>query len=403
MAQQPWRPPWAPAGGPPFGAVPPFVAPVPIAAIQVVGTFGAWHGQPGTVLNGLTVALLLAGPACLLLRRRYPVLTLAAVLAVTVGYFALHFPLGPVFFSVVVALFNAVLLGQRLAAWATGWAGIVAIVAVLNLTRPDFHPSLAQAGGAAAWLITIMVIAEVARARREKMLQARETQQEQSRREVTEERLRIAREVHDVLAHHVSLINVRSGVALHVLDQQPEQAREALTAIKASSKEVLVELRNILGVLRDVDGGDGPPREPVASLDQLDGLLERMRAAGLEVRLEVDGERRAVPSGVDTAALRIVQESLTNTYRHAGPSEATVSLHYRPDELRVRVEDNGRGIASTFADGAGHGLSGMRQRAQALGGTFDAGPRPGGGFRVTATLPTGKDRASVGGTEDGTT
>jgi signal transduction histidine kinase len=384
-------------------AVPPVVIVVPVAAIQVVGTFGAANAQPESAWNAAAVVLLLLGPACLLLRRRFPLPTLAAVLAVTVVYFALRFPLGPVFLSVAVALFNAILLGPRLAAWLTGWAGAAAIVFVLSLTRPDFHPSLAQIAGSTAWVTMIMVIAEVARARREKMLQARETEQEQSRREVTEERLRIAREVHDVLAHHVSLINVQSGVALHVLDQQPEQAREALTAIKASSKEVLVELRSILGVLRDVDRdtdrGDGPPREPVASLDQLDGLLERMRAAGLAVRLEVDGERRPVPSGVDTAALRIVQESLTNTYRHAGPSEATVSLRYRPEELWVRVEDNGRGV--TFAEGTGHGLAGMRQRAQALGGTFDAGPRPGGGFRVTATLPTGKPRAGVTA-EDGT-
>lgn len=393
---QPWRPSW----GPPFGAVPPFAIVVPIAAIQVVGTFGARHDQPGAVWNPLTVALLLLGPACLLLRRRYPLPTLGAVLAVTVAYFGLSFPLGPVFLSVVVALFNAVLLGPRLAAWLVGWVGITAVVATLNLTRSDFHPSLAQVGGGAAWLITIMVIAEVARTRREKMLQARETQQEQGRRQVTEERLRIAREVHDVLAHHVSLINVRSGVALHVLDQQPEQAREALTAIKQSSKEVLVELRNILGVLRDVDGTDGAPRAPVASLDQLDGLLERMRAAGLAVRLEIEGERRAVPSGVDAAALRIVQESLTNTYRHAGPSKATVRLGYLPTELRVDVEDDGRG--ATFAEGTGHGLTGMRQRAEALNGTFDAGPRPGGGFRVTATLPTGKERAGASRTEDGT-
>jgi signal transduction histidine kinase len=185
-----------------------------------------------------------------------------------------------------------------------------------------------------------------------------------------------------------------------VLDQQPEQAREALTAIKQSSKEVLVELRNILGVLRDVDRPDGgAPREPVASLEQLDGLLERMRGAGLAVRLEVEGERRPVPSGVDTAALRIVQESLTNTYRHAGPSEATVRLAYRPDELRVEVSDNGRG--GSFTGGAGQGLTGMRQRAEALHGSFDAGPRPGGGFRVTATLPTAQP-AGVRTAEDGT-
>jgi signal transduction histidine kinase len=402
MAQQPWRPPWGPPGGPPFGGVPPFVIVVPVAAIQVVGTLGAWHNQPGTVFNALTVALLLLGPACLVLRRSYPLPTLGAVLAVTLVYFLLNFPLGPVFVSLAVALFNAVLLGPRLAAWLTGLAGVGLVLLVLNLSRPDFEANLAQVAGGAAWVTTVMVIAEVAKTRRERMLAARETQQEQSRRQISEERLRIAREVHDVLAHHVSLINVQSGVALHVLDQQPEQAREALTAIKASSKEVLVELRNILGVLRDVDRTDSPPREPVASLDQLDGLLDRMRTAGLSVRLQVDGERRPVPSGVDTAALRIVQESLTNTYRHAGPSEATVRLAYEPGELRVSVEDDGRGAGSTFAGGTGHGLSGMRQRALALGGTFDAGPRPGGGFRVAATLPTGKQRAGVTTAEDGT-
>jgi signal transduction histidine kinase len=378
---------------------------IPVAAIQVAGTFGAARDQPDTAVNPLTIALLLLGPACLLLRRRYPLPTLAAVLTITAAYFALDFPLGPVFVSVAVALFNAVLLGPRLAAWLTGWTGIGAILVVLNLTRADFHPSLAQAGATAAWLTTIMVIAEFAKARREKLLAARQTREEQSRREVSEERLRIAREVHDVLAHHVSLINVQSGVALHLLDQQPEQARAALTAIKQSSKEVLVELRNILGVLRDVDRGDSPPREPVASLDQLDGLLERMRSAGLPVRLEVDGERRPVPTGVDTAALRIVQESLTNTYRHAGPSEATVRLSYRPDELRVRVEDDGRGMPGPESElGGGNGLAGMRQRAEALHGTFDAGPRPGGGFQVSATLPTSTtgNRATASRSEDGT-
>jgi signal transduction histidine kinase len=200
--------------------------------------------------------------------------------------------------------------------------------------------------------------------------------------------------VHDVLAHHVSLINVQSGVALHLIDSQPEQVKEALTAIKQSSKEVLVELRNILGVLRDVDGDtDGAaPRHPVASLDQLDRLVERMDTAGLPVTVKVEGEKRPVPKGVDAAALRIVQESLTNTYRHAGPTTATVTLGYRPAELTVQVDDEGRGSAESSV-GTGSGLTGMRQRVEALSGTFSAGPKPGGGFRVTATFPTGGDEA----------
>jgi signal transduction histidine kinase len=137
-------------------------------------------------------------------------------------------------------------------------------------------------------------------------------------------------------------------------------------------------------VLRDVDRA--APRHPVASLDQLDRLIERMGTAGLPVELKVVGEERPLPKGVDAAAQRIVQESLTNTYRHAGPTSATVTLGYLPDELRVQIDDEGRGEAGPSV-GSGSGVTGMRQRAEALGGTFDAGPKPGGGFRVVATFP----------------
>jgi signal transduction histidine kinase len=273
-------------------------------------------------------------------------------------------------------------------AWTTGYAGAAVLFAAM-VSRTDWQFTWGAAGGVFAWVSLVMGVGELARVRKDRAEQAAEARAEQDRRQASEERLRIAREVHDVLAHHVSLINVQSGVALHLIDDDPGQVREALTAIKQSSKEVLVELRNILGVLRDVDRA--APRHPVASLDELDRLVERMGTAGLPVRVEVVGTRRAIPKGVDAAALRIVQESLTNTYRHAGPTAATVTLTYLPDELRVQVDDEGRGDAAGQSVGTGSGLTGMRQRAEALSGTFASGPRPGGGFRVVATFPTGGD------------
>ncbi|HEX2134239.1 MAG TPA: sensor histidine kinase [Actinophytocola sp.] len=379
--------------------LPPFAIVIPIAFIQFIGTYPAAYLQGEKhLVNGLTVLLVLAGPPFLLLRRSHPLLTLLATVVVTVVYLLLHFPFGPVFLAPVIAAFNAVLHGPRLVAWLSCAAALGVVLTVADLTKDTYAAGLAEIGFGVAWLTLILVFAEIVKVRHERAEQAAQALEEQGRRRASEERLKIAREVHDVLAHHVSLINVQSGVALHLLDEQPEQARQALSAIKQSSKEVLVELRTILGVLKDVDGdSDGAPRQPVASLDQLDRLLERMREAGLPVTLEVTGTRRQLPSGVDAAGLRIVQESLTNTYRHAGPTQATVRLGYLPGELSVEVLDNGRGGAhSISAEGSGNGLTGMRQRAEALGGTLSAGPRPAGGFRVAATLPTG----STGGIED---
>jgi signal transduction histidine kinase len=368
-----------------FGQLPPLAIVVPIAFVQVVFTFAAAAGQHAlNHVNALTFVLTLASAGVLYWRRGQPILVLLAVYALLAAYFALGFPFGPVFISVAVALFNAVANGPRLPAWVTGYAGAAVLFGAMIVGHDEFPFNWVTTGAVLAWLSLVMGLGEVAKARRDRMAQAATAQAEQDKRQASEERLRIAREVHDVLAHHVSLINVQSGVALHLIDSQPEQVREALTAIKQSSKEVLMELRNILGVLRDVDRA--APRHPVASLDQLDRLIERMGTAGLPVELKVVGEERPLPKGVDAAAQRIVQESLTNTYRHAGPTSATVTLGYLPDELRVQIDDEGRGEAGPSV-GSGSGVTGMRQRAEALGGTFEAGPKPGGGFRVVATFP----------------
>lgn len=349
--------------------------------IQVVGSFGAAGRQPDArPLDALAVVLLLIGPAVLPARRRYPVGTLVGTVAGLLGYLALGYPYGPVVLSVVVALVNAVVYGRR-AAWLLAAVTYLAMVALFWLREGRLEPLAVS--GLAAWLLLLLALGELLRGRRERRARERLARAEEARARATEERLRIARDLHDVLAHHVSLINVQAGTALHLLDEQPGLAREALTAIKASSKEVLVELRGMLGVLRRVD--EELPRVPTAGLAGLDALAERMRGTGLPVTVRTEGTARALPTALDTAAFRIAQEALTNVHRHAGAAAATVLLDYSGPDLVLQVDDDGRGAKGEPS--AGNGIPGMRERAAAFGGRLDAGPRPGGGFRVRAQLP----------------
>jgi signal transduction histidine kinase len=250
---------------------------------------------------------------------------------------------------------------------------------------------LTGAAAGLAWLVAVIAASEGWRARRERLAQTRAAREEAERRRGSEERLRIAQELHDVLGHHISLINVQAGVALYLMDDDPEQARSALAAIKQSSRELLHEMRATLGVLRGVD--EHPPHQPVPGLARLDSLVAETRAAGLPVTVEIRGPRRDLPASVDLAAYRIVQEALTNTRKHAGPAQARVVVRYDEHGLTVQVDDDGRGTGSPGSDGGriaggGNGLPGMRERAQALGGTIAAGPRPEGGFHIRAFLPT---------------
>ncbi|OMI36168.1 sensor histidine kinase, partial [Streptomyces sparsogenes] len=219
------------------------------------------------------------------------------------------------------------------------------------------------------------------------------------RRRADEERLRIARELHDVLAHSISVINVQAGVGLALLDQDPEQARTALTTIKAAGKEALGEVRQVLDTLR---APGAAPRSPAPGLDRLAELTGQARDAGLAVTVETEGVRTALPPGADLAAFRIVQEALTNVVRHSGSRTARVLLRYAPGALELRVDDDGPATADGMTRGmtGGNGLAGMRERAAALGGTVAAGPRPDGGFRVHARLPLAA--ATVTGTPPGT-
>jgi signal transduction histidine kinase len=274
--------------------------------------------------------------------------------------------------------------GRRRLAWSSIVAGYV-----LFLWLPDLfgnqRTTAPDAVGLAAWLLVLAGAAEMLRFRRERAAARARTLEEEARRRTSEERLRIARELHDVVAHNISLINVQAGSALHLMDQQPERARTALTAIKDASKEALVELRSVLGVLRQLD--EDAPRSPAPGLDRLDDVVARATAAGLPVHVEVEGPPTALPPGVDLAAYRIVQEALTNVVRHAGPAQATVRISYGDRDLVLQVDDDGLGAPTNGATAPGNGIVGMRERAASLGGNVQVGPRPGGGFRVRAWLP----------------
>ncbi|WP_327254289.1 sensor histidine kinase [Streptomyces sp. NBC_01244] len=213
---------------------------------------------------------------------------------------------------------------------------------------------------------------------------------------VAAERARIARELHDVVAHNVSVMVVQADGAAYVMDAAPEQAKEALQTISGTGRLALAEMRRLLGVLRTGEPQESEDYVPQPDVEQIEVLVEQVRAAGLAVDFEVEGAPRKLPSGVELTAYRIVQEALTNTRKHGGPTaKASVRLVYFDDGLGLLVEDDGRGAARELytdggADGAGHGLIGMRERIGMVGGTLDAGPRPGGGFRISALLPLKK-------------
>jgi signal transduction histidine kinase len=365
-----------------------------VAAVQIGGTvaLAADQVQPGSrPLDPVAFLVLGASALALLWRRQRPVAVLAATFVGTVAYYYLGYPAGPAFLPLMAALYTAAVTGHRLPAWI---AAVLLEVHVLLavLVGADDRPDLA-AVVVVGWLLTVLGAAEVVRARRaaraeveRRIEEAERRREEEARRRAGAERLRMARELHDVLAHSISLINVQAGVALHLLDEHPEQARTALAAVKQASKEALRELRSTLGLLREAD--EVPPRLPPPSLTRVDELIGRAAAAGLDVRAEVEGECQPLPAPVDQAAYRIVQEALTNVLRHAGPAAARVHLRYDERALVVRVEDDGSGPGVLDGHSGGNGIPGMRERVAALGGQLEAGPRPDGGFRVLARLPT---------------
>jgi signal transduction histidine kinase len=376
---------------------------VALVAVQVAATalvaghqtadHSCWWGSDcaaPTHLDAGAFVLLAVGPLALQVRRRHPAPVLAVVFAATLLYATLGYAAGPVYLSLIVAMATAVTAGSRLAGWLAvfaGWALFPWLPYALGRSGP---PRLVGVLALGAWLLVLLAAAEGLRLRRERAAEAERQREQEAVRRADEERLRIARELHDVLAHNVSLINVQSGVALHLLDRNPDQARTALAAINEASAEALREMRSVLGVLRR--GDEKPPRGPTAGLARLPELVSRSSRVGVAVELMIEGQPRPLPASVDLAAFRIVQESLTNVNRHSHASSAVVRLGYRERELTVIVEDDGRGAPLHAGAESGNGIAGMRERTAALGGELDAGRRAGGGFSVRVKLPIEPER-----------
>jgi signal transduction histidine kinase len=397
---------------------------LPVAFLQIVGTLvasrfaasgggvdGDGSGPPWArhafggavdpvVVGPLAIALLVAGVVVLPWRWRWPRAVLVVTLATTIGYALLVSPRGPFVAALTMAMANAWLRGHR--RWVAGAAGLA--IAVLPTADVQLGRSAVLDLSAGllciAWVTVTIAVSELVRVRLERVAERRRQRAEADRRRATDERVRIARELHDSVAHSMSLINLQAGVALHLGADLPEQTRNSLASIRDSSREALVELRTILGVLRSVDGanegaadGAGSERAPTAGLDRVADLVERARAAGIDVTLTLEGDRDGVHGVTDRNAFRIVQESVTNVMKHAPGHRAAVTISIGPDVVDLLVEDHpvepqSVGTPSTEPlASTGNGIIGMRERANAVDGTLSAGPTTDGGWRVAARLP----------------
>ena len=361
---------------------------VAVGAVMVLGSGPAARGEvpPRRPLDLLAWVLMGVAAAVLLGRRRWPLAALAVTAAASVVYLVLEYPHGPILLTMSVAMYSvAVRLPAGVSLVACGVALLAVVIPDMLVIDPELllveTPLLLAV--LSGLLLPSWAIGTVVRLGREAERRAR---RDDARRRVDEERLRIAREVHDVVGHGLAVINLQAAVALHVAGRRPEQAQVALAAIKRSSNDALEELQGTLTVFRQPDNGDGS-RWPAPGLGQLEALVAVMGEGGLPVEVVVTGDRVGLPGVVDLAAYRIVQESLTNVARHAGPASATVRVCYQPGAVVLEIADTGRGRAAGAARPAGHGIAGMRERAAAVGGMLEAGPSGDGGFLVRARLP----------------
>jgi signal transduction histidine kinase len=345
--------------------------------------------------GALDFAAVLVGSFSLVAWRRAPLVSLlvsTACMLVVAGHIA---PGPPAAFPVLVSVFAAVRAGHRLAATLASVAflggGLLTRLPTADLSGQNLQTTTLLVG----WFLTAGVAATVARHRQayleqveQRAAEAERTREEVARRRAGEERLRIARELHDSLTHSISIIKVQAGVAVHLARKRGEEVPGALVAIQEASADAMRELRATLEVLRHPDGSGTDLEAPASGLDRLDDLVERARSTGLPATVTICGTRRELPAEVDRAAYRIVQEALTNVHRHAGGAAAAVRIDYADDELVVQVDDDGKADPEA-PPVPGTGLLGMRERVAALGGRLRAEPRLEGGFTVRAELPLG--------------
>ncbi|WP_330340521.1 sensor histidine kinase [Streptomyces sp. NBC_00557] len=341
----------------------------------------------------LSLLLMVLAAAALVFRRRAPKTVLAVTGVLSVIESVTGDPRAPVAMSAVVALYTVAATTDRTTTWRVGLLTMTVLTAAAMLAGP--LPWYAQENlGVLAWTGIGATLGDAVRSRRavvraiqERAERAERTREEEARRRVAEERLRIARDLHDVVAHHIALVNVQAGVAAHVMDKRPDQAKEALAHVREAGRAALEELRATVGLLRQ-SGDPEAPTEPAPGLSRLQELADTFRNAGLPVEVARADQGAELPAAVDLAAYRIVQEALTNVQKHAGTgARAEVSVVRVGTDIEVTVLDDGAGAAGAPGGGGGHGLIGMRERVTALGGTLTTGPRYGGGFRVHAILP----------------
>jgi signal transduction histidine kinase len=359
---------------------------VVLELIVVGGTFGDRFVAAGArSLDAFAVALLvLIAAAAGGLAARRPLIGFGVVLALTAIYAGAGYNThGPIILAIGVALYFVPTTEHVLRSAVLGAVTAVVFGAATAVASGigDFIPATA------ATIPMVVAALGIGHAVAFNRLRTAEAKEAEAQRRLTEERLRIARELHDVVSHSISVINVQAGVAAHVIDDQPEKAREALLAIKTTSKEALRELRGILGVLREEATGE--TTAPAPGLAQLPLLIDTSMRAGVSTRLDISGVARPLAPAVDLAAYRIIQESLTNVLRHAGPASADVKVAYEDQRVVIEVTDDGNGGSNGHREsgGAGLGIAGMRERVAAVGGELETGPRLGRGFRVRASLP----------------
>ncbi|MDG4859242.1 sensor histidine kinase [Streptomyces sp. T-3] len=372
-----------------------------VLACMVTGSFVEPHGPNGPYFgrapDRLSLVLMALGSLALVYRRRAPMLVLAATSAVTIIELITGEPRAPVAMSAVIALYTVAAHTDRPTTWRVGLATMAVLTAVAMLMA-DPLPWYSQENlGVFAWTGMAAAGGDAVRSRRafvdairERAERAEQTRDEEARRRVAEERLRIARDLHDVVAHHIALVNVQAGVAAHVMDKRPDQAKEALAHVREASRSALNELRATVGLLRQ-SGDPEAPTEPAPGLARLADLVDTFRHAGLPVEVVRADDGTTLPAAVDLAAYRVIQEALTNVQKHAGQdAKAEVSVIRVGPNVEVTILDDGAPETEPPAapeSGGGHGLLGMRERVTALGGSIAVGPRYGGGFRVHAILP----------------
>ncbi|WIB27190.1 histidine kinase [Curtobacterium sp. MCSS17_015] len=427
---------------------------LPVALVQLVGTVvatrlatgagpgGVDGGPPWTqrlgdgvepvFLGPLAWVLLVSGIVVLPFRWRWPVVVLALTLGTTIGYALVVSPRGPFVAALTMALANAWFRGHRVPVYVAAAVAQVVLPSADTLTGRAPFPTVTTTTLCLAWLTVTIAVTELVRVRLVRAADARRARLAAEQQRAGAERVRIARELHDSVAHSMSLINLQAGVALHLGAELPEQTRESLLSIRDSSKQALVELRTILGVLRAVDAPSGTSdRAPVAGLDRVPDLVDRARAAGVDVTLHLDGPVDGVAGVVSRNAFRIVQESVTNVMKHAADHRATVVVDVGAEIVDITVTDVPRVSTVTGAPRAaeahrghrassrparvvgpdteaawstrssgssqGNGLVGMHERAAAAGGTLAVGPTPDGGWSVRARLPIGEPaRPTIG-------